>query len=58
MDAEEMLTETEFLLREAREIARRTMGDASEEFVLIVFQRLCAEMDVMPEGMGDERVLH
>ena len=55
---EDLATETEFLLREAREIAERTMGDASEELVLVVFNRLCAEMGVTPEDGSDERVLH
>lgn len=55
---EDLATETEFLLREAREIAERTLGEASEELVLEVFQRLCAEMGVAAEDGSDERVLH
>ena len=49
-DTAAMETETESLLRQAREIAQRQMGEASEEAVLTVFRRLCYEHDCRREG--------
>jgi len=39
------MTETERLLSQAREIALRVQGSASDEVVLTVFARLCLEHD-------------
>lgn len=41
---EESMTETEYLLREARSIAMRVLGDHSETVVLDVFRQLCIEI--------------
>ncbi|MBO9331846.1 hypothetical protein GHR37_22115 [Achromobacter xylosoxidans] len=41
------LTETEKLLNNAQDIARRTFVDPSEAAVMEVFRELCAERDRM-----------
>jgi len=45
------MTETERLLIQAREIALRVMGEATEAAVLAVFGQLCVEQDALKEGM-------
>ncbi|VEH23192.1 hypothetical protein [Bordetella hinzii] len=44
-----LMTETEFLLHEARLIACRQVPDASEVLVAEVFRRLCREADTSRE---------
>ncbi len=39
------MTETEKLLKESADIAKRTFLDPSEEAVLEIFKELCAERD-------------
>jgi len=51
-DTGAMETETESLLRQAREIAERQLGAADTEAVLTVFRRLCYEQDCRREGAG------
>lgn len=41
---EELMTGTEYLLREARNIATRVLGHYSEVAVLQVFRELCLEI--------------
>ncbi len=55
----ELMSETEFLLREARDIAARTLPDPTEAAVLAVFHRLCLEADLAAqENAGAGRVAH
>jgi len=41
------MTETEKLLRQAAEVAKRTFIDPTEQAVLRIFEELCAERDRM-----------
>lgn len=48
------MTGTEFLLREAREIATRVLGDHSEGTILQVFCELCLEIGTfVPDATED-----
>ena len=48
------MTDTEKLLINARDIARRTFANPSEATVIELFQRLCAEQDAR-DWANDER---
>ncbi|MGK4923144.1 hypothetical protein ACSLUB_11460 [Bordetella hinzii] len=47
------MTETEKLLKEAAEVAKRTFVDPSEAAVLDIFRELCAERDRMAWATDD-----
>lgn len=50
---EELMTGTEYLLREARSIATCVLGDHSEAAVLEVFRELCLEIGAcVPDPNG------
>jgi len=53
-------TETEALLREAREIAQRQIEEPGQDLVLAVFRRLCYENDYTRDALGIpfDRTLH
>lgn len=54
---EELITGTEYLLREAQHIATRVLGDPSESAILDVFRQLCAELAEVPDNPHKTPVL-
>ncbi|WP_199771001.1 hypothetical protein [Achromobacter sp. AONIH1] len=54
------MTDTEKLLQNARDIAKRTFPDPSESAVMDLFHELCAERDRSShaEGAQDNVTLH
>lgn len=51
-------TQTEMLLSQAAEIAKRTFIDPTENAVLEIFRRLSYEMDCSEAERGERRVMH
>lgn len=43
-------------LEMAQDIARQAFDDPSEDAVMAVFNRLCMEADLLPEGAQEETV--
>lgn len=54
---EELITGTEYLLREAQHIATHVLNAPSESAILDVFRQLCAELAEIPDNPHDAPVM-
>lgn len=53
----ELITGTEYLLREAQHIATRVLGNPSESAILDVFHQLCGELAAIPDNPHQKPVM-